>query len=181
MSGTSDRQISNRNYLSQIGFKFSLAKEPKVAFFCNSARLPEITLATSIQPSYLKNIDIPGEKITYGNFTLRYLVDESLENYMAIHNWITGLGFPETTEQYTNLTTNEDGLREPLVAFSDGTLRILNSNYRDVAIIKFKDLFPVSLTPLEFNASETTVNYFTAYVTFKYTVYNILGTDGNPL
>jgi hypothetical protein len=181
MSGTSDRQISNRNYLSPIGFKFSLAKEPKVAFFCNSARLPEITLATSIQPSYLKNIDIPGEKITYGNFTLRYLVDESLENYMAIHNWITGLGFPETTEQYTNLTTNEDGLREPLVAFSDGTLRILNSNYRDVAIIKFKDLFPVSLTPLEFNASETTVNYFTADVTFKYTVYNILGTDGNPL
>ena len=181
MSGTSDRQISNRNYLSPIGFKFSLAKEPKVAFFCNSARLPEITLATSIQPSYLKNIDIPGEKITYGNFTLRYLVDESLENYMAIHNWITGLGFPETTEQYTNLTTNEDGLREPLVAFSDGTLRILTSNYRDVAIIKFKDLFPVSLTPLEFNASETTVNYFTADVTFKYTVYNILGTDGNPL
>jgi hypothetical protein len=181
MSGTSDRQISNRNYLSPIGFKFSLAKEPKVAFFCNSARLPEITLATAIQPSYLKNLDIPGEKITYGDFTLRFLVDESLENYMAIHNWITGLGFPETTEQYTNLTTNEDGLREPLIAFSDGTLRILNSNYRDVAIIKFKDLFPISLTPLEFNASETTVNYFTADVTFKYTVYNILGTDGNPL
>jgi hypothetical protein len=181
MSGTSDRQISNRNYLSPIGFKFSLAKEPKVAFFCNSARLPEITLATAIQPSYLKNLDIPGEKITYGDFTLRFLVDESLENYMAIHNWITGLGFPETTEQYTNLTTNEEGLREPLVAFSDGTLRILNSNYRDVAIIKFKDLFPISLTPLEFNASETTVNYFTADVTFKYTVYNILGTDGNPL
>lgn len=181
MSGTSDRQISNRNYLSPIGFKFSLAKEPKVAFFCNSARLPEITLATAIQPSYLKNLDIPGEKITYGDFTLRFLVDESLENYMAIHNWITGLGFPETTKQYTNLTTNEDGLREPLIAFSDGTLRILNSNYRDVAIIKFKDLFPISLSPLEFNASETTVNYFTADVTFKYTVYNILGTDGNPL
>jgi hypothetical protein len=181
MSGTSDRQISNRNYLSPIGFKFSLAKDPKVAFFCNSARLPEITLATAIQPSYLKNLDIPGEKITYGDFTLRFLVDESLENYMSIHNWITGLGFPETTEQYANLTTDEDGLREPLVAFSDGSLRILNSNYRDVAIIKFKDLFPVSLSPLEFNASETTVNYFTADVTFKYTVYNILGTDGNPL
>jgi hypothetical protein len=181
MSGTSDRQISNRNYLSPIGFKFSLAKDPKVAFFCNSARLPEITLATAIQPSYLKNLDIPGEKITYGDFTLRFLVDENLENYMSIHNWITGLGFPETTEQYTNLTTDKDGLREPLVAFSDGSLRILNSNYRDVAIIKFKDLFPVSLSPLEFNASETTVNYFTADVTFKYTVYNILGTDGNPL
>lgn len=178
---TSDRQPSNRNFLSPVGFKFSLAKEPTVSFFCNSARLPEITLATAIQPSYLKNLDIPGEKITYGDFTLRFLVDEGLENYMAIHNWITGLGFPETAQQYGDFITNNDGLKDPKEAFSDGSLRILNSNYRDVAIIKFKDLFPVSLTPLEFSASETTINYFTADATFKYTVYNILGTDGNPL
>jgi hypothetical protein len=178
---TSDRQPSNRNFLSPVGFKFSLAKEPTVSFFCNSARLPEITLATAIQPSYLKNLDIPGEKITYGDFTLRFLVDEGLENYMAIHNWITGLGFPETAQQYGDFITNDDGLKDPKEAFSDGSLRILNSNYRDVAIIKFKDLFPVSLTPLEFSASETTINYFTADATFKYTVYNILGTDGNPL
>jgi hypothetical protein len=178
---TSDRQPTNRNYLSPVGFKFSLAKEPKVSFFCNSARLPEITLATSIQPSYLKNLDIPGEKITYGDFTLRFLVDEGLENYMAIHNWITGLGFPETAEQYKNFITNEDGIQDPKEAFSDGSLRILNSNFRDVAIIKFKDLFPISLTPLEFDATQTTVNYFTADATFKYTVYNILGTDGQPL
>lgn len=181
MSAPSDRQPSNRNFLSPVGFNFTLAKEPKVSFFCNSARLPEITLATSIQPSYLKNLDIPGEKITYGDFTLRFLVDEGLENYMAIHNWITGLGFPETTQQYGDFITDEDGLKDPKEAFSDGSLRILNSNYRDVAIIKFKDLFPVSLTPLEFSSSETSINYFTADATFKYTVYNILGTDGRPL
>jgi len=178
---TSDRQPSNRNFLSPVGFKFSLAKEPKVSFYCNSARLPEITLATATQPSYLKNLDIPGEKITYGDFTLRFLVDEGLENYMAIHNWITGLGFPETAEQYGTFITDEDGLQDPKKAFSDGSLRILNSNFRDVAIIKFKDLFPVALSSLEFNATETTVNYFTADATFKYTVYNILGTDGQPL
>jgi hypothetical protein len=28
------------------------------------------------------------------------MVDEDMENYMAVHNWLTGLGFPETTEQY---------------------------------------------------------------------------------
>ena len=37
-------QIGNRNFLSPVGFKFTLAKEPKVAFFCNSARIPEINL-----------------------------------------------------------------------------------------------------------------------------------------
>ena len=136
---------------------------------------------TAIQPSYLKDIDVPGDKITYGDFFLRFLVAENLENYMAIHNWITGLGYPETTEEYLNLTTNEDGLRDPKEAFSDGSLRILNSNYRDVAVIKFLDLFPISLSSLDFEANDTDINYFTAEVGFKYTIYNILSPTGDPL
>jgi len=181
MASAFDNQIQNRNFLSPIGFKFTLAKEPKVSFFSNSCRIPEINLGTAIQPSYLKDIDVPGDKITYGDFFLRFLVDENLENYMAIHNWITGLGYPETTEEYLNLTTNEDGLRDPKEAFSDGSLRILNSNYKDVAVIKFLDLFPVSLSSLDFEANDTDINYFTAEVGFKYTIYNILSPTGDPL
>ena len=58
-----ENQISNRNFLSPIGFKFTIAKTPKVDFFCNSARIPEITLGTTIQASYLKDIDITGDKL----------------------------------------------------------------------------------------------------------------------
>ena len=53
-------QIQNRNFLAPVGFKFTLAKYPKAAFFCNSARIPEVVLGTAIQPSYLKDIDVPG-------------------------------------------------------------------------------------------------------------------------
>jgi hypothetical protein len=174
-------QIQNRNFLSPVGFKFTLAKEPKVAFMCNSARIPEITLGIAKQPSYLKMIDVPGEILTYGDLTLKFLVDENMENYMAIHNWLTGLGFPETTKQYKDLTTNDDGIRDSKEAFSDGSLSILNSNYRSIATIKFRDLFPVSLSSLEFDATPTDVVYLSAQVTFKYTIYDILGTAGKPL
>ena len=171
-------QIQNRNFLSPIGFKFTITKTPKVDFFCNSARIPEIILGTALQATYLKDIDIPGDKLQYGDFALRFLVDEELTNYMAIHNWLTGLGFPETTEEFKDLTKDIDGARDPAEAFSDGSLHILNSNYRNTAVVKFKDLFPTSLTSLEFEATDTDINYFTAEVTFKYTVYNILGSDG---
>jgi hypothetical protein len=174
-------QIQNRNFLSPVGFKFTLAKEPKIAFMCNSARIPEITLGIAKQPTYLKNIDVPGEILTYGDLTLKFLVDEDMENYMAVHNWLTGLGFPETTQQYKNLTTDDDGIRDPKEAFSDGSLSILNSNYKSTATVKFRDLFPVSLSSLEFDATPTDVVYLTAQVTFKYTIYDILGTDGKPL
>jgi len=180
MASAFSKQIQNRNFLSPIGFEFSLAKTPKVSFFCNSARIPEISLATTIQASYLKDLDIPGEKLTYGDLNLRFLVDENMENYMAIHNWLTGLGYPETTDQYRELIT-ENNIIDPKKAFSDGSLYVLNSNYQKSAIIKFKDLFPTSLSSLDFDSTQSDVQYFTANVSFKYTVYNILGTNGRPL
>ena len=177
MASAFANQIQNRNFLSPVGFKFTIAKTPKVNFFCNSARIPEINLGVANQPTYLKDLDIPGDKLTYGDLTLRFLVDENLENYMAIHNWMTGLGFPETTQDFKDLTTDSDGQRDLEEQFSDGNLQILNSNFRPVANVKFFNLFPISLTSLDFDATEPDVQYFTAEASFTYTVYNILGTD----
>ena len=174
-------QISNRNFLAPVGFKFTLANFPKVSFFSNTARIPDITLGTVIQSNYLKDIDVPGDKLTYGELNVRFLVDENLENYMAMHNWLTGLGFPESAQDFINKTTNQDGQRDLGEQFSDGSLHILNSNYNDIAIVKFKDLFPTYLTSLEFDATESDVNYFTADITFKYTIYDILSPTGKPL
>jgi len=171
-------QISNRNFLSPIGFKFTFAKNPKISFFCNSASIPQIDLSLALQPTYLKDIDVPGDKITYSDFSLKFLVDEDMVNYMAIHNWITGLGFPETTQQYKDLITNEDEIEDPKKAFSDGSLYILDNNYNTNAIVKFKDLFPITLSSLDFNATQPDIQYFTAEATFKYTIYNILDSDG---
>ena len=173
-SGPFVNQIQNRNYLSGIGFKFNLAKYPKVDFFSNSARIPELTLAVATQPSYLKDIDLPGEKLTYGDFTLRFLIDEDMENYMAVYEWLNGLGFPESTKEFKELTTDKDGRREIKEQFCDGTLRILNSNLREIAKVKFKDLFPVSLTSLDFDATNTDVEYLTAEASFKYTIYELI-------
>ena len=167
------KQIQNRNFLSGVAFKFNLAKFPKVDFFSNSARIPELNLELTTQPSYLRNIDVPGERLTYGDFTLRFLVDENMENYISVYNWLTGLGFPETTKEFADLIKDKDGQRDAKEAFCDGTLRILNSNFREVAKVKFNDLFPTSLTSLDFDATNTDVQYFTAEATFKYTLYKI--------
>ena len=167
------KQIDNRNFLSGVGFKFNLTKFPKVDFFSNSARIPELNLELTRQPSYLKNIDVPGERLTYGDLTLRFLVDENMENYISVYTWLKGLGFPESTKEFKDITTDKDGQRDSKEAFCDGTLRILNSNYREVAKVKFIDLFPTSLTSLEFDATNTDIQFFTAEATFKYTIYNL--------
>ena len=104
MPDTSSRQIENRNYLSPTGFRFLLKRSPGVAFFCNQANIPSLDLGIAVQTSYLKDIDRPGEKIKFGDLTLRFLVDEDLKNYMELQNWIRGLGFPEKLEQFEQLS-----------------------------------------------------------------------------
>ena len=77
-------------------------------------------------------------------------------------------------ELAADLNKDKDGQRDPKEAFCDGTLRILNSNYREVAKVKFKDLFPISLSSLDFDATNTDVQFFTAEATFKYTIYDLV-------
>jgi len=177
--------IENRNFLSPTGFKFTLKRSPKVAFFCNEANIPSLDLGIAVQPSYLKDIDQPGDKIVFGDLSLRFLVDENLENYLEIQNWIRGLGYPEKLSQFADLESS--GLIQPNYSqkaqniYSDGTLQILTSSSIPNFQVSFKDLFPYSLGTLTFDATSTDIQYFTADVSFKYTIYNITDLSGNPL
>ena len=94
-------QIENRNFLAPTGFQFNLKRSPKVAFFCNEANIPDLNLGVAIQANYLRDIPTPGDKIEFGDLSLRFLVDEDLSNYMEIQNWIRGLGYPEEVQDGT--------------------------------------------------------------------------------
>ena len=184
-----DKQIANRNYMSPLGFKLILTKTPKVDFLCQSANIPQISMGTAIQPSYLKDIPVPGDKVLYDDLTVRFLVDEKMENYLAIYKWITGLGYPESLGQYNQL--KKDDIRTDASAsddadpryfeFSDATLQVLNSNYRPSVLVNFKDAFPTSLSTLDFDVTTRDYSFFTASVTFKYLIYDITDPSGNRL
>ena len=184
-----DKQIANRNYMSPLGFKLVLTKTPKVDFLCQSANIPSISMGTAIQPSYLKDIPVPGDKVLYDDLNVRFLVDEKMENYLAIHKWITGLGYPESLGQYNQLKKDDNRTdrrvndsADPLYfQYSDATLQVLNSNYKPSVLINFKDAFPVSLSTLDFDVTTRDYNYFTAEATFKYTIYNITDPSGNRI
>jgi hypothetical protein len=185
VSNPFDKQIENRNFLSPLGFKFTLNRAPKVAFFGNSANIPSMTLGVAVQTTYLKDIDTPGDKIVFEDFSLRFLVDENLENYMEIYNWIRGLGYPESLQEIYDFQTSNPVFQQPdksqMNLYSDGTLQVLTSKENPNFKITFKDMWPYSLSTLQFDATSEDIQYFTADVTFKYTIYNITDSAGNKL
>ena len=184
-----DKQIANRNYMSPVGFKLILTKTPKVDFLCQSANIPQISMGTAIQPTYLKDIAVPGDKVLYDDLRVRFLVDEQMENYLSIYNWMTGLGYPENAGQFkqlkkddlrTNASVSDDA--DPrYFEFSDATLQILSSNYKPSILVNFKDAFPTTLSTLDFDVSTRDYAYFTAEVSFKYTIFTITDPNGNRL
>lgn len=180
-----DNQIQNRNFLAPVGFKFTLNRAPKVAFFSNSANIPDITLGVAYQPNYLTDIPVPGDKMEFGDFSLRFLVDENLENYLEIQKWMRGLGFPESLKEIYEFQKNNEKFEQPdrtqMNLYSDGTLIVLNSNQNLNFQVVFRSMFPYSLSTLQFDATDQDIQYLTADVSFKYMMYNIVDKRGKLL
>lgn len=174
------RQITDRNFLQATGFKFSVIRAPKLGFYGNALNVPGMVLGVANQPTYLKNIPRPGEILEFNDLRIRFLIDENLENYMEIQKWLRGIGFPESLSEiyeWQNSGPIKNNSNTEINLYSDGTLLILNGINNPILKVVFKDLFPTSLSNIEFDATQTDVEYLTADVTFKYSIYNIVPLD----
>ena len=173
-------QITNRNFLAPTGFEFTVNRAPKISYFGNAVNIPGMTLGIAEQPTYLKDIPLPVVKLEFEDLTLRFLVDEGLENYLELQEWLRGLGFPESLSEIYyfqmnkgDLSSRTDSTIDQLNLYSDGTLTVLDNLLNPKFKVKFTNLFPYRLTTLEFDATQQDLEYFTAQVSFKYTIYDI--------
>ena len=174
-------EIENRNFLSPLGFHFSVVRAPLIAFYGQQVNIPSMDLGVAVQPNYLNDIPRAGEKIDFGDLTFQFLVDEDLKNYMEIQAWMRGLGFPESLQEIYDWQAKTENYDYPdnyrdeseLNLYSDGTLTIYNSANIPHFKVVFENMFPYNLSTLQFDAPLTDEIYLTASVSFKYTIYNI--------
>ena len=177
MTSSWNKQIENRNFLSPIGFKFVLAKYPKVAFFAQSANIPSMNLGIQNQPTPFRSLPLEGF-MEYDPLTLSFLVDEDLENYLILHNWLRALGTPDSTTERAEFRLKMQQLFGNNDLYADATLMVLNSNYNHNFDVVFEDLIPIGLNALEFNATVDGTEYAMAQVSFRYLAYQIRTKEG---
>ena len=186
------REPSKSDYASPIQFRFKCTKLPTVEFFVQSANIPGISLGSATQPNPLYDIPLPGDKITYASLDMSFLVDENLNNYKEIHDWILGLGFPSNNQQFQDLqsagsdrfpgssrstaatgTSTPQPLNEGGI-YSDAILTVLNSKNIAKTEIRFQNVYPTSLGGLNYDVRQTDVDYLNASVSFNYMNYDIV-------
>jgi hypothetical protein len=161
---------ANKNFLSPLGFKFVLARAPNLNFRVQDVRLPGVQLGEATVPTPFVAMPKPG-KLTYSPLTVTFRVSEDLDDYLEIYNWMINLGATENFEQYKSLTATAPG--NPTTVYSDMTLIIMNSAMRSNIQVTFKDAFPINLGDLEFNTTDTDVNYIQTTADFRFMSYSI--------
>lgn len=158
--------MSNINYLGGTNFIGSIKRLPETTFHLQRANIPGLNTTEIKVPSLLNAFKETYDEIIYNDLNWSFIVDEKLDNYMEISNWMHGLGFPQRFGQYKNL-------KDKKLIKSDISVIILNSSRNPVKEFVFVDAFPTTLSDLNLDSSSPSFQYIEANVVFAYDYYTI--------
>ena len=154
------------NYLYQTFFRLQIPLFKSVNYFCQRVTLPGYGTASAIErPTRFASLKIPETRVSFDNLEVTFLVDKNLENWREIQNWMKSIYL---VKDHTKI------LPDPKDHTSDANLILLNSAMNPNLHILFNNIFPVSLSGLDFDSSITDFTPFTATVTFAYDTYEFV-------
>lgn len=161
-----------QNFLSPTGFRFSIKRLPNVAFFVQSATIPGISMNAIEYPTPFKTLEFASSKLAFEQFTINIRVDEYMDSYNEIFDWMVGLAPTKSFDQYNTLNKSEFGL------YSDASLIVLNSRQNPALEVTFQDIFPVSLGSVSLDTTTPDINYISCSITFAHNGYKITRING---
>ena len=169
------RQPDTFDYAQSSQFLVTLGNFPLAQYFCTTLTLPGVSVGRIDTGTSLANIPMVGDLMTFEDFTMTFLVDETLANYREIFNWLVNIGAPSDHTQFNKLK-RVDGvdMTGDRNLYSDIVITILSSKNNPIIRTTMHDAFPLSLSGLTYTTQETDAVYLTADVTFAYTHYEFL-------
>lgn len=159
---------TNKSFLSDNKFQFVIDRLPNLTFFIQTINLPGITLLSTTVNNPFVATPIAGNQLIFGQLTAGIIVDENLEGWSEIYNWIVQLGNPQTLDKIGNLT-KLPGKNNSIT--SDASLLIKTNSNNPNILIKFIDLFPVEIGEISFTSIGNSQEFTTSSVTFGYSYY----------
>ena len=142
----------NSNLLSLTGFKLLIHVDDfkYTQHFALSASFPSVSLS-EVTMGYKNNSGfVSGEKLVYDPLTIRIAIDENLETYNEIFNWL-------------KYNTQNDELKTYSI-----TLCFMTNHNNISRKVRFKNAFPTNLGGIEFSVQQSDVEYATVDVGFRY-------------
>lgn len=174
----------NKSILNKNNFKLIIQKVPTVEYYVQTVTIPGLTFEETVQPVGV-GVDafFPGDKVSFDTLNVSFLVDEDLENYQEMYNWMTQIVPVADSKDYqllTGTTMNTlgvSGLDEKGENLVSQITLVTNTNKNiPNRYFRFYDAFPISLGSLEMQSGAETAPV-TCEVQFRFNFYEIKTTS----
>ena len=157
----------NRSFLSNNKFDFVLKRIPNFTYLVQSVNLPGLALQSSSINTPFSAVSIPGNQITCGSLSLSFLVDEDMQSWLELYNWIVQLGNPKGYNKVGTLTGKPGSITS---ITSDATLFIKSNANNPNLRFDFVDVYPTELGEMSFTTTDNQ-EFVTSTATFNYGYY----------
>jgi hypothetical protein len=158
------------NFLNPTGFKFNILRAPNVNYFVQKTMLPGIASQSPMVPTPLVEIPKPGDHLLYDEYEFTFKVDENLNNWLEIYNWMKGA---HKLEYHDYKQLEQEPPYSQLGVKSDISLTILTGQKKPNIQVIFHDAFPVRLSSIRLMTDVSDIDFCTADATFQYIYYSI--------
>ena len=161
-----NRQPTTTNYLYQTFYKFQMRRLPKVNYFMQKVSLPDFASGGPIeQPTRFVSVKHPSKNVSFDNLTVEFLVDENLENWRELYDWMRTIYLVDDYKNFESETSTH---------FTEGSILLLNSAMNVNKEIRFHNLLPISLSGIDFDSTDTDLTPRVATATFAFDFYEFL-------
>lgn len=166
---TTESTLESQNFLQPTGFKVVVLRKrfKNLEFFAQSIQHPDLSVAPAAVPFRGTNAQLPGDKLEYGTLTIEAIMDENMNVYKEMHNWLKDTVQNKFKSSSTVSTTDQD------VTTYDISLMILSSHNNVIDTIRYKDTFPINVGTVNFQTTVSDIQYITFPITFAYTTFTI--------
>ena len=161
---------NNLNYLQPTSFKLSLDRKnyPNLEFFCQNVTHPGMIMS-SVEMPYQKitGVPFPGDKLTFNELSANIILDEDMQGYSEMFQWLRRLLDAPTKNPLDRTSTTPP-------TYADITLHILSSHNNTTKQVRYLDCIPTSLGDIQFESTDQGSSFITFGASFRFNYFELL-------
>jgi hypothetical protein len=170
-----NRTPENTNLLQPTKFLLAFDRIGASQFFCQTVNIPGISMGEAKINTPMLDVYAPGNKLTYDELSITFLVDEKLQSWQDLHSWFRAMASPEGFSERNRLSEIQNQYTKTMKkSYSDATLTVLSNLNNPTLRVQFFNVFPISLSSIQFDTKESADNIITADATFRFDYFNFL-------
>jgi len=167
------RTPDNTNPLQPSKFILAFNHLPTVQYFCQEANLPGVTLSEATLVTPLRDVPIAGNKLSYSEFNITFIVDEQLQSWNELYKWLLAIGSPKSLAERDRLNQLQNQYNSKTSYYADATLTIMSALNNPLLRVNYHRIFPLSISDIKFDTQLDADTIITATATFQYEYFDI--------